>query len=218
MRQRNRAYESYRQPGSHAQSVNPACDLTVRSGSTAEGAPTAARRPTWSDIGISRTASPGATGAAADPVGGLRQPLSRGRPVGVGPTATRGRWPSSVSGRPLTSRKPGPRWRPAWSWGPAARWPFGPTITRDELLRGAALAPACRVPAAGLTAAPDAISPNRAGRTPAGPHRHPFGPIDSRTGSSLRRRWCPGVILLALLPIYEPVPGRHQILTPDSWG
>jgi hypothetical protein len=41
MRQRNRAYESYRQPSSHAQSVNPPCDLTLRSGNTAEGAPTA---------------------------------------------------------------------------------------------------------------------------------------------------------------------------------
>ena len=35
---------------------------------------------------------------------------------------------------------------------------------------------------------------------------------------ALIRRWCPGVTLLVLLPIYASVPGRHQILTPDSWG
>jgi hypothetical protein len=178
-----------------------------------------ARRPTWSDIAFSGTASSGATGAAADPLGGLRQPLSGGRPVGVGPTATRGRWPSSVSGRPRTSRKPGPRWSPGWSWGPGARWPSGPTITRDELLRGAALAPACRVPGAGLTAAPGRHIPGIVpvelllARTDTHSVLLTQGPAQA-----LRRRWCPGVIVLALLPIYEPVPGRHQILTPDSWS
>jgi hypothetical protein len=128
--------------------------------------------------------------------------------VGVGPTATRGRWPSSVSGRPRTSRKPGPRWRPGWSWGPGARWPSGPTITRDELLRGAALAPAYRVPGTGLTAAPGRHIPGIVpvelllARTDTHSVLLTQGPAQA-----LRRRWCPGVIMLALLPIYEPVPG-----------
>jgi hypothetical protein len=73
--------------------------------------------------------------------------------VGVGPTATRGRWPSSVSGRP---EHPGTRaeMEAGLVLGAGCAVAIWPDETRDELLRGAALAPAYRVPGTGLTAAP----------------------------------------------------------------
>jgi hypothetical protein len=119
--------------------------------------------------------------------------------VGVGPTATPG---------PLAFVR---------------EWP-APNIPetraeRDEFLRGAALAPACRVPGAGLTAAPGRHIPGivPVELLPARTDTHSVL-LTQGPAQALRRRWCPGVILLALLPIYEPVPGRHQILTPDSWS